>query len=91
MADSLPFVKKITPENLARPRKPDAVIPVKEIGLVLYPDDEAVGLQFEDGAGKQVFLWLPGSLLSALGKQLIEVVVDYPQTATWEARVLKLN
>src|SRR3984885_14198915 len=91
MADSLPFVKKITSENLARPRKPDTVIPVKEIGLVLYPDDEAVGLQFEDGAGKQVFLWLPGSLLSALGKQLIEVVVDYPQTATWEARVLKLN
>ena len=44
-------------------RKPDTVIPVKEIGLGLYPDDEAVGLQFEDGAGKQVFLWLPGSLL----------------------------
>jgi hypothetical protein len=54
-------------ESTARPKKPDAVIPAKEIGLVLYPDDKTVGLQFPDGAGKQVFLWLPGSLLSALG------------------------
>jgi hypothetical protein len=79
------------PQNAARPKKPDTVIPVKEIGLVLYPDDKAVGLQFQDGAGKQIFLWLPGSLLSPLGKQLSEVVVDYPQTATWEARILKPN
>lgn len=78
-------------EITARPKKPDTVIPVKEIGLVLYPEDRAVGLQFQDGAGKQVFLWLPGSLLSPLGRQLSEVVVDYPQTATWEAQILKLN
>jgi hypothetical protein len=58
---------------------------------VLYPDDKAIGLQFQDGAGKQVFLWLPGSLLSALGEQLSQAVVDYPQTATWEARILKPN
>jgi hypothetical protein len=54
-------------ERAARPKKPDTVTPVKEIGLVLYPDDKAVGLQFQDGAGKQVFLWLPGSLLSDWG------------------------
>ena len=37
-------------ESTTRPKKPDTVIPLKEIGLVLYPDDKAVGLQFQDGA-----------------------------------------
>jgi hypothetical protein len=91
MADSLSLARKPTAENDARPRKPDTVVPVKEIAVVLYPEDEAVGLQFQDGAGKQVFLWLPGSLLSVLGKQLSELVVDYPQTATWDARRVTLN
>jgi hypothetical protein len=91
MAESPSLARKTLAESAERPKTPDTVIPVKEIGLVLFPDDKAVGLQFQDGAGKQIFLWLPGSLLSPLGKQLSQVVVDYPQTATWEARILTVN
>jgi hypothetical protein len=67
----------------ARPPHPDTVVLIDEIGVVLYPQDQAVGLQFRDGAGRQVFVWLPGSLLPTLGKQLIDVATDYPEAATW--------
>lgn len=55
--DSSSLDRKAMAESAARPKKPDAVIPAKEIGLVLYADDKTVGLQFPDGAGKRVFLW----------------------------------
>jgi hypothetical protein len=77
--------------NQARPQRPDTVVPITEIGLVLYPEDHAVGLQFVDGSGRQVFLWLPGSLLPALGRQLIDVVTDYPETTDWMPRFIERN
>jgi hypothetical protein len=91
MADSPSPARKTMAESATGPKKPHAVIPVREVGLVLYPDDQAVGLQFQDGGDKQVFLRLPGSLSSPLGRRLSEVVTDNPRTATWEARILKLN
>ena len=75
----------------ASPQKPDTVVPVNEIGLVLYPEDQAIGLQFQDGSGRQVFVWLPGSLLSPLGKQLLDVITDFPEAAEWHPRFSHRN
>ncbi len=77
------------PSQSPGPSKPHTVVPVNEISLVLYPDDRAVGLQFKDGAGNEVFLWLPGSLLERLGTQLIDVTKDYPETLNWEPTIPK--
>lgn len=60
-------------------KKPDYVIPSQEIGVIYYDQKSAVGIQFTDNEGKQVFVSLPGKLLQALGEQITEFVAKHPQ------------
>lgn len=67
------------------PRPPAYVIPTTEIGVVIYQDREAVGIQFVDPAGEQVLVTIPGSALAALGQSIQDLTVKMPAVLHWKA------
>lgn len=67
------------------PKPPSYVIPTTEIGVVVYPDREAVGIQFVDPDGNQVLVTVPGGVLAALGRELQDLPVRMPAVLQWRA------
>lgn len=65
------------------PKPPDYVIPTREIGAVIYQDKEAVGLQFVDPNGDQVFISIPGSVVPKLGQALLDLALHMPAILQW--------
>jgi hypothetical protein len=63
--------------------RPDYVIACKEIAVVTYPDEAAVGLQITDPAGQKLFISLPGEALHVLGMQLQEFADEHPEVKGW--------
>ena len=43
------------------PKPPKFTIPTREIGVVCYPEQKAVGLQFADPEGNHIFVTIPGA------------------------------
>lgn len=69
--------------------RPDYVIACNEIGAVMYPENQAVGLKIVDPAGQKLFVSLPGGLLRELGRQLQEFADQHPEVGSWKPIELK--
>jgi hypothetical protein len=67
------------------PRPPDYAIPATEIGVVVYQERQAVGLQFVDPSGAQIFVSIPGSLLPLLAQEMSDLAVKMPAILSWDA------
>jgi hypothetical protein len=65
------------------PKPPSFVIPTNEIGLVMYVDREAVGIQFVDPNGDQVFVSISGQVLPQLAKSISELTTKMPAVLNW--------
>ncbi len=64
---------------------PDYVLACNQIGVVMYPDNQAVGLEIVDPAQKRLFVSLRGSVLVELAKQLQQFADENPEVLNWEA------
>lgn len=65
-------------------QEPDYVIATTELGVVLFQEKEAVGIQFVDTAGYRYFLPLPGSVLPELGKSISDLALKMPAVLQWK-------
>lgn len=65
------------------PKRPAFVIPTSEIGAVVYVEKKAVGIQFVDPNGQQVFISIPGRMIPALAKSLNDLAVSSPEILQW--------
>lgn len=65
------------------PKAPAYVIPSTEIGIVIYREKEAVGLQFVDPNGEQIFVSLPGKILPHLGQSIVDACSNNPELLGW--------
>jgi len=65
------------------PKLPKFTIPTREIGVVCYPEQKAVGLQFADPEGNHIFITIPGAMLATLSDALKKVGADNPGAAAW--------
>ena len=65
------------------PKSPDYILPTSEIGVVLYLEKTAVGLQFVDPSGAQIFVSLPGSVLPHLAQAISDLVNKTPDVLSW--------
>ena len=62
---------------------PDFVISTSELGVVVYPDKRAVGIQFVDPGGAQVFVAIPGQIIPLLAKSLSDLATNNPDVLEW--------
>lgn len=65
------------------PKPPKYTIPTREIGVVCYPEQKAVGLQFADPEGNHIFITVPGAALTTLADALKKAAADNPGAAAW--------
>jgi len=65
------------------PKTPKFTIPTREIGVVCYPEQKAVGIQFADPEGSHIFVTIPGAMLATLADALIKVGTDNPDAPSW--------
>jgi len=66
------------------PQAPKYVVPTHEFGMVTYPTQSAVGFQFVNPNGEQVFVAFPGSFIPDLAKQLSDLVEKNPAVLSWQ-------
>lgn len=64
-------------------RLPDYVISASELGVVVYPDKRAVGIQFVDPGGAQAFVAIPGKMIPLLAQSLSDLVANTPSVLEW--------
>jgi hypothetical protein len=65
------------------PKPPKYTIPTREIGVVCYPEQKAVGLQFADPEGNHIFITMPGAMLATLSDALKKTAADHPAATAW--------
>jgi hypothetical protein len=65
------------------PKSPKFTIPTREIGVVCYPEQKAVGLQFADPEGNHIFITIPGARLAELADALRKAAADNPDAPSW--------
>lgn len=66
-----------------RSEKPAYVIPVKELGLVIYQEKNQVGIQFVDPDGEVVFLPMPMRVLLELAAEVNDLAAKMPDVLQW--------
>lgn len=74
----------VTTTGGAMNERPDYMLACSEIAVVMYPDNQAVGLEMIDPAGQKLFVSLPGNVLADLGKQLQEFSDQHPEVSNWK-------
>ena len=65
------------------PKLPKFTIPTREIGVVCYPDQKAVGIQFADPEGGHIFITIPGAMLPELAAALKKIGDERPEALAW--------
>jgi len=65
------------------PKPPKFTIPTREIGVVCYPEQKAVGLQFADPEGNHIFITIPGAKIAELAEALKKVGAENPEAPSW--------
>jgi hypothetical protein len=65
------------------PGRPDFIVSTTEMGVVMYAEKKAVGLQFVDPNGQQAFLWVPGKILAQLAETIPEFLESHPEVLDW--------
>jgi hypothetical protein len=65
------------------PKPPKFTIPTREIGVVCYPEQKAVGLQFADPEGNHIFITIPGAKIAELADALKKVGTENPDAPSW--------
>ena len=65
------------------PKPPKFTIPTREIGVVCYPEQKAVGLQFADPEGNHIFISIPGAMLATLTEAIRKVGAENPGVSAW--------
>ncbi len=66
--------------------KPDFVIPIETIGVMIYPETQTIGVQFIDSAKKRVLLSLSGPALHAFWLTIGRALNEHPQVKNWTRR-----
>ena len=64
--------------------QPNYVLACNKIGVVMYPDNQAVGLEVIDPAQQRLFISLRGSVLVKLAEQLQQFADEHPEVLSWE-------
>lgn len=64
-------------------RLPDYIISTSELGVVVYPDKHAVGIQFVDPDGAQAFVAIPGKMIPLLAQALSDLATNMPSVLEW--------
>ena len=65
------------------PKTPKFTIPTREIGVVCYPEQKAVGIQFADPEGNHIFITIPGAKIAELADALRKTAADNPDAPSW--------
>ncbi len=72
-----------------KPRKyamepPEYVIPASAFAIVVYTKERAVGFQYQNPNGTNVFVAVPGQCLSWLIDDMEELIGRMPEIEEWE-------
>jgi hypothetical protein len=65
------------------PKTPKYTIPTREIGVVCYPEQKGIGIQFADPEGGHIFITIPGAMVPVLAEALKQTAERYPVALTW--------
>jgi len=65
------------------PKSPRYTIPTSQIGAVVYAERKAIGIQFVDPDGGQIFVTIPGAAVADLAASLNKAVSDHPEAKAW--------
>jgi hypothetical protein len=63
--------------------KPDFVIPIESIGVMIATDTKTLGVQFVDSSRKRVLLPLSGRTLHAFWLAIGRALNEHPQVKNW--------